>query len=191
MFQLPEEDRQLLLGIARVAVEAHLSGNSFQLPEIQYGIGSQPHGVFVSIHHGQELRGCIGNVMTDQPLYRTTARCAAAAATSDPRFAPITLDELPRVSFELSILSIPEPVSNLDEIEVGKHGLIVSEGSARGLLLPQVATQYRWNRNQFLAETCMKAGLHPNAWKEGAQIHCFTADVFGEEHIRHQHTATL
>ena len=189
MFQLPEEDRQLLLGIARVAVEARLSGKSFQFPEIQHGIGLEPHGVFVSIHHGRELRGCIGDVMPAQPLYRTTARCAVAAATSDPRFASVTLDELPRVSFELSILSIPELVRNTDEIEVGKHGLIVSEGSARGLLLPQVATRCRWNRNEFLAETCIKAGLHPNAWKEGAHIHCFTADVFREEHI-HQ-PATL
>jgi len=185
MFQLPEEDRRLLLGIARSAVSAHLSGNSLCLPEIHNGVASEPHGVFVSIHSGQELRGCIGNVTTDQPLYRTTARCAVAAATTDPRFAPVTLGELPRVSFELSVLSLPESVQNADEIEVGKHGLIVSKGSARGLLLPQVATQYRWNRNQFLAETCIKAGLHPNAWREGASIHCFTAAVFGEEHIPH------
>src|SRR5438045_2403095 len=106
--------------------------------------------------------------MTDRPLYRTTARCAVAAATTDPRFAPLTLAELPQVSFELSVLSIPESVRNIDEIEVGTHGLIVNKGSARGLLLPQVATQYRWNRKQFLAETCLKAGLHPNAWREGA-----------------------
>lgn len=189
MFQLPEEDRQLLLGIARKAVEAHLSGESLSLPEIQHGAALESHGVFVSIHNGKELRGCIGNVMTNQPLYRTTARCAVAAATEDPRFAPVTLEELPRVSFELSVLSIPEPVQNVNEIEVGTHGLIVSKGSARGLLLPQVASQYRWNRNQFLAETCIKAGLHPNAWNEGASVHCFTAAVFAEEHIHHPATS--
>ena len=126
--------------------------------------------------------------MTDQPLFRTVARCAVAAATTDPRFAPLMLDELPRAAFELSVLSIPEPVESVDEIEVGKHGLIVSKGSARGLLLPQVATQHHWNRNQFLTETCIKAGLHPNAWREGAIIHCFTAAVFGEEHIHHSAT---
>ena len=189
MFQLPEEDRQLLLGIARNAVAAHLSGNSLRLSEIQRGVAAEPHGVFVSIHHGKELRGCIGNVITDEPLYRTTARCAVAAATTDPRFAAVTLDELPHVFFELSVLSIPESVQNVNEIEVGTHGLIVTKGSARGLLLPQVATQYRWNHNQFLAETCIKAGLHPNAWKEGASIHCFTAAVFGEEHIHHPATS--
>ena len=183
MFQLPDEDQQLLLGIARNAVEAHVSGNSLQLPVIRQGIVSQRHGVFVSIHRGKELRGCIGNVMTDSALYRTTARCAVAAATSDPRFPPVTLDELPHVTFELSVLSIPEPVHNVEQIEVGKHGLIISKGPARGLLLPQVATQYRWNRNQFLAETCMKAGIDPNAWKQGASIHYFTANVFGEKLI--------
>jgi AmmeMemoRadiSam system protein A len=189
MFQLPEQDRQLLLGIARKAVEGHLSGDSPGVLDIQHGVALEPHGVFVSIHNGKELRGCIGHVMPDQPLYRTTARCAIAAATEDPRFAPVTLDELPDVSFELSVLSIPEPVQSVDQIEVGKHGLIVSKGSARGLLLPQVATQYRWNRNQFLAETCIKAGLFPNAWREGASIHCFTADVFGEENILHRATS--
>ena len=181
MFQLPEHDRRLLLGIARDSVQAHLSERSLRRTDIQSGIASEPHGVFVSIHHSSELRGCIGNVMPDQPLYRTTARCAVAAATSDPRFPSVTLQELPQVSFELSVLAIPEPVNNVDEIEVGTHGLIVSKGSARGLLLPQVATQFRWNRNQFLAETCVKAGLHPNAWRDGATIHCFTADVFGEQ----------
>jgi AmmeMemoRadiSam system protein A len=189
MFQLPEEDRLLLLGIARNAVESHLSGNSPGHPEIQNGVALGLHGIFVSIHNGKELRGCIGNVMPDQPLYRTTARCAVAAATSDPRFASVTMDELPEVSFELSVLTIPEAVHNVDQIELGKHGLIVSKGSARGLLLPQVATKYRWNRNQFLAETCIKAGLFPDAWREGANIHCFTADVFGEEHLRYRATS--
>jgi AmmeMemoRadiSam system protein A len=160
MFQLPEEDQQLLLGIARSAVGSHLSRRSPEVPEIRQGIALEPHGVFVSIHHGERLRGCIGNVMPDQPLHQTTARCAVAAATSDPRFAPVSLVELPDVSFELSVLSIPEPVSDLDTIEVGKHGLIVTRGAVRGLLLPQVATQFRWN-----------------------------AAVFGEEHIPYRATS--
>ena len=181
MFQLPEDDRQLLLRLARSAVDAHLQGIPLSLPAIDSGFLSQPHGVFVSIHRGEELRGCVGNMSPAQPLYQTTARCAAAAATEDPRFPALSLQELPEVSFELSILTIPERVVRFDEIEVGEHGLIVSYGAARGLLLPQVATQYGWNRNQFLAETCIKAGLHPNAWKEGAVVHSFTAHVFAEE----------
>jgi uncharacterized protein len=185
MFQLPEEDQRLLLGIARSAVQARLSRNTADLPEIPHGVAAEPHGVFVSIHREKELRGCIGNVVTDKPLYWTTARCAVSAATSDPRFPSVTRNELPYVSFELSVLSIPEPMQDIDEIEIGKHGLIVTQGSACGLLLPQVATQYHWNRNQFLAETSIKAGLLPNAWREGATIHCFTAAVFGEEHIHH------
>jgi uncharacterized protein len=189
MFQLPEQDQQLLLGIARNAVHAHLSGTSPDSPEIPRGVALESHGVFVSIHHGERLRGCMGNVMPSQPLHHTTAQCAVAAATSDPRFDPVSLDELPYISFEISVLSIPEVVNNPETIEVGTHGLIVTKGAARGLLLPQVATQYRWNRNQFLAETCIKAGLHPNAWKEGATIFCFTAAVFGEEHIPHRATS--
>ena len=104
MFQLPEEDRLLLLGVARNAVEAHLSGEPSGLPEIQHGVALELRGVFVSLHNGRELRGCIGNVMPDQPLYRTTAHCAIAAATSDPRFTSVTLHELPDISIELSVL---------------------------------------------------------------------------------------
>jgi len=189
MFQLPEEDQLLLLGIARNAVESHLRQSSPKPAELSQGIVLEPHGVFVSIHVGEQLRGCVGNVMPEQPLHQAAARCAVAAATSDTRFPPVTLAELPYVSFELSVLSIPEPVQNVDKIEVGRHGLIVTKGAARGLLLPQVATQCRWNRNQFLAETCIKAGLPPNAWTEGASMYCFTAAVFGEEHIPHRATS--
>jgi AmmeMemoRadiSam system protein A len=187
MFELPEEDRRLLLGIARHAVEAHLSGFPLNLSETRDGVSAEPRGVFVSLHKGTQLRGCIGNVVPNDPLYRTVARCAIAAATEDPRFSSVTLAELPLVSFELSVLGMPEPVQDVESIEIGKHGLIIGKGSARGLLLPQVAVQYRWNRNQFLSETCIKAGLHPNSWREDAAIHCFTADVFRDEHIHQPH----
>lgn len=183
MFELPEDDRRLLLGIARNAVAAHLSGSPFPLPEISHGVSAKPLGVFVSLHRGKKLRGCIGNVVPSEPLYRTTARCAVAAATEDPRFPPVSLEELPLVALELSVLGMPEPVHDVEAIEIGTHGLIISQGSARGLLLPQVAVQYHWNRNQFLAETCIKAGLHPDSWRENAAIHYFTADVFRDEHV--------
>jgi AmmeMemoRadiSam system protein A len=183
MFRLPEPDRRFLLNLARNAVQAHLSAIPLQLSAVHDGITCEPHGVFVSIHQGRQLRGCIGNVMPELPLYQTTARCAIAAATSDPRFPAVTLGELPLLSFEISVLSPPELVNTFEEIEVGKHGLIVSKGSARGLLLPQVPVEYGWNRNQFLSETCIKAGLDPNAWHEGTVIHSFTADVFGEDQI--------
>jgi AmmeMemoRadiSam system protein A len=188
MFQLREQDKQILLGIARDAVTAHLSGNRFQPANIESEILLEDHGVFVSIHNGTNLRGCIGNVMPDQPLHQTIARCAVAAATTDPRFRSMTLSELPHVSFELSVLGVPELVKNVDEIEVGTHGLIVSKGHARGLLLPQVATQYGWDRKEFLEETCIKAGLHRNAWKEGATIHRFTAEVFSETDVHQQNS---
>jgi AmmeMemoRadiSam system protein A len=187
MLELPEEDRRLLLGIARNALKAHLSGSPFHLPKIRQGLAAEPHGVFVSLHRGKQLRGCIGNVVPNDPLYRTVARCAVAAATADPRFSSVTLAELPLVSFELSVLGVPEPVQDVESIEIGKHGLIIGKGSARGVLLPQVAVEYRWNRKQFLSETCIKAGLHPNSWREDAAIHCFTADVFRDELIHQPH----
>jgi len=183
MFQLPEQDRRSLLRIARDAVKGYLSADDLELPQIDEGFLAQPYGVFVSIHRGQTLRGCIGNVSPKEPLHRTTARCAISAATADPRFPAVTPEELPLLQFELSVLSAPELVSNPEKIEIGKHGLIVTRGAARGLLLPQVATQYGWDRYQFLAETCIKAGVSRDAWRQGSDIYCFTAEVFAENHI--------
>jgi len=112
------------------------------------------------------------------PLYRNVSGCAIAAASRDSRFKPIKLAELPEVEFEISVLSPVEKVTDLSAIEIGTHGLIVSRGNARGLLLPQVAIQHQWSREEFLGETCRKAGLPPTAWKQGATVHRFTAEVF-------------
>ena len=187
MFQLTEEDRQLLLQIARDAVRAHLSGDPPQFPVVSSGVLTEPHGIFVSIHEGhegQQLRGCIGNIQPSGPLYRSAADCAIAAAVGDPRFMPMTIAELTAVEFEISVLSPLESMQDIREIEIGKHGLLISKRSARGLLLPQVATMYGWDREQFLQETCRKAGLRPDDWKEGATIQHFTASVFSERQFR-------
>ena len=150
---------------------------------------TESHGVFVSIHNGTALRGCIGNIHPAGPLYRTTAECAIAAAVGDPRFMPMAPAELASVEFEISVLSLMNRVKNIGEIEVGEHGLLISKGPARGLLLPQVATAYGWSRERFLQETCIKAGLKPDAWKDGAAIESFNAVVFDEKQFHHSLTS--
>ena len=180
MFQLTEQDQRFLLRIARDSVQSYLVNEPPGLPEVPAGVLTEPRGVFVSIHKDGELRGCIGNIHPSGALYRTAAECAVAAAVGDPRFMPLTLGEMPDVEFEVSVLSSMEPVENIADIEIGKHGLLISRKNARGLLLPQVATSYGWDREQFLAETCKKAGLSSDAWKDGATIHTFSAFVFGE-----------
>ncbi len=180
MFQLSELDQQLLLQIARNSVRSYLSGETPCLPSVPAGVLQEPHGIFVSIHKGHDLRGCIGNVHPAGPLYRSTAECAIAAAVGGPRFMPMTALELSGVEFEISVLSPMQRMHDVSEIEVGKHGLLISKKNARGLLLPQVATTYAWNRERFLEETCRKAGLKPDDWKEDATIQYFSATVFGE-----------
>jgi AmmeMemoRadiSam system protein A len=175
-----EADRRLLLSVARRALTAHVTGA--QVPETESNdVLLRPAAVFVTLHCQGELRGCIGHVEASEPLGRVVARCAVAAGTSDPRFQAVTPDELAQIYIELSILGPLEPISTLEHIEVGRHGLLVELGSHRGLLLPQVATEWNWNRETFIAQTCRKAGLAPDAWKTGAQIWRFDAEVFGED----------
>jgi len=181
-------DRQTLLKIARDAVTAHVGGATGlggpERPAPQGepadGLASRKSGAFVTIHHRGELRGCIGHIEAEQLLVRVVAQCAVSACSADPRFAPIAVDELPDIDVELSLLGPLEPVSGPAEIEIGRHGLLVSRGGSRGLLLPQVAAEWRWDAVMFLAQTCRKAGLPAAAWKEGAAIWRFEAEVFGE-----------
>jgi len=181
MFQLTDSDRQILLQIARNSVQSHLLSEAPGLTDVPDGVLTEPHGIFVSLHKRGELRGCIGNVHPAGPLFRSAADCAVAAAAGDPRFAPLALGELPDVEFEISVLSPMQHVHDVSDIEIGKHGLLISKRNARGLLLPQVATTYGWTRERFLQETCRKAGLRPDDWKDGATIESFSALVFGEK----------
>jgi AmmeMemoRadiSam system protein A len=181
MFQLSDSDQELLLQIAREAVWAHLAGQSPLVQEITSGVLSESHAIFVSIHKGSELRGCIGNVQPSDPLYRSAAECAISAAVGDPRFPPLTGREVSDVVFEISVLSTMERVYGIEQIEIGKHGLMISKRNARGLLLPQVAGACGWTPEQFLSETCRKAGLSSGEWRDGAAIFRFSALVFGEK----------
>lgn len=175
-----EPERRRLLNIARDAIVAHLGGLPAPAvtPDDPNGLRG---GAFVTLHAGEVLRGCIGHLERDELLVRVVARCAVAAASADPRFPAVTASELAELSIELSLLGPLEPISEAAQIEVGRHGLLIERGWSRGLLLPQVATEWRWDREQFLAHTCQKAGLPPTAWKQDARLWRFEAEVFGDE----------
>jgi AmmeMemoRadiSam system protein A len=174
---LTEEEGRALLSLARQAVRAAAAGTPLPDPEPATDRLRSPQGAFVTLRQGSLLRGCIGVVVSRESLAATVARCAAAAAREDPRFAPVTLEEVNDLEVEISVLETPRPVRDLDEIEVGRHGLLITHGSRRGLLLPQVAVERGWDRTTFLRETCRKADLHPDAWRDGARIEVFGAQI--------------
>ena len=180
MSRLTEDERKTLLRIARDSIAAKLRGQRGDPPEPPSPSLRQPVGAFVTLHKGRALRGCIGTFESRTPLYRTVHEMARSAAFGDPRFAPLAADELPEVDLEISVLTPMRRVQDLSEIQVGRHGLYVIMGFSRGVLLPQVATDYGWDRDTFLSETCRKAGLPRDAWKKGAEVHSFEAEVFGE-----------
>ena len=181
MLPLTDSDQRTLLRMAREALEGFL--NSGEMPPVgEPGEALlQPCGAFVTLRKGRNLRGCIGVTEAAKPLYLTVRECAVWAALHDPRFPPVAKGEVKGLNLEISVLS---PLFDItpDQVEVGKHGLFISHGALRGLLLPQVAEQWKWDREQFLAETCRKAGLPSNAWQHGARIRAFTALVFEEPH---------
>lgn len=175
----PDADRRRLLEIARLAIEAHTMKRPIPVPDLA-GVLTTRSGAFVTLQTGSELRGCIGHVEPDQPLGEVVPRCAIAAASEDPRFPPVTENELRRLVIELSLLGMLEPVCGAADVEISRHGLVVSQSGRRGLLLPQVAVEWGWNAEAFLAHTCHKAGLPRDAWKRGAKVWRFEAEVFAE-----------
>jgi AmmeMemoRadiSam system protein A len=176
---LDERDRTALLAIARRAITAYVNGAASG-PAQTTGDVDRPAGAFVTIHNHGELRGCIGHIAADRPLAQVVADCAVAASSADPRFPAVTAGELPNLDIELSVLGPLEPVDDPAEISVGRHGLVVEMGWHRGLLLPQVATEWHWDRITFLEQTCQKAGLPRDAWKTGAKVWRFEAEVFAD-----------
>lgn len=169
-----------LLGLARHAVEEAVAHG--RLPESipTAGILEERRGVFVTLHSGGRLRGCIGVIEPDEPLAHSIVRCAASAAHHDPRFAPVSVAELPLLEFEISLLS-PLFAIEPQAVEIGLHGLVVACGAHKGLLLPQVAVEHRLTREQFLEETCHKAGLPRSAWRSPeTHLRAFTCEVFSD-----------
>jgi AmmeMemoRadiSam system protein A len=187
MSSLADREKLFLLDFARRALVLGVEGSeSLAIPPVLEEIRKfhQPAGAFVTLRLRKRLRGCIGQLPSNIPLIRVVAHCAKAAALEDPRFNPVALDEINEIDIELSILSFPQDVKP-EEIEPGRHGLIVSRGSRRGLLLPQVAAEFHWPAQRFLEETCIKGGLAPSAWRENStRIQAFTAEVFSESSLR-------
>jgi AmmeMemoRadiSam system protein A len=177
---LSEADRRCLLQLARTAVVEAVSHQQLPKQIPQDGIFAVRRGVFVTLHVGGRLRGCIGVVEATEPLGDSIVRCAAGAALEDPRFTALGTEELGGLEIEISLLS---PLASIpaESIEIGHHGLLIALGSQRGLLLPQVATEHRFSREQFLAETCRKAGLPHEAWRNPeARLFGFTCEVISE-----------
>lgn len=170
--------RHALLALGRRALEASVLGEP--LPRVPAELDRPTNGVFVTLHCRGDLRGCLGTLDDDARLGPAVMRLAADVPREDHRFAPIAPHELPHVVIDLSILTPPEIVDDPAAIELGRDGLIVESGRRRGLLLPQVPIEHGWDRETFLAQTCVKAGLQPDAWRRGATLLRFQAEVFGE-----------
>jgi len=179
---LSKEAEEELLTIARKTLEEYFRVGKVPYFEVKNEVLKQKFGAFVTLKKGSRLRGCIGQIEADEPLYKVVSRMAIASAFNDPRFNPLSADELKEVTIEISVLSPFQKVKKVEEIEVGRDGLLVCRGPWSGLLLPQVAVEYGWGREDFLRQTCLKAGLEPEAWKdESCEIYRFSAQVFGEK----------
>lgn len=179
MAEFSQEERRQLLSIAREAVLAALDDRKLDLAPPSEHL-AEHRGAFTTLHIAGELRGCVGYVFPQHSLYRTVGETAVAAAFEDPRFIPLSRAEAPQLQFEISVLS-PLQTIDPDDVEVGKHGLVVTYGSRRGLLLPQVAFEHGWDREELLKQTCLKAGLPPDAWEHGAKVEAFTAEIFSDD----------
>jgi AmmeMemoRadiSam system protein A len=176
------EERALLVRLAHGTIAAALRGDPAkrdQPPPAGHPRLEERRGAFVTLHLGGMLRGCVGFIQPSRGLWQTVVEAALNAAFHDPRFLPVSEEEAPLLEVEISVLSPLAPIAPR-EIVVGRHGLVVSRGPHRGLLLPQVAVEQEWNALTFLEQTCLKAGLPPDAWKHGATLQAFTAEVFGE-----------
>jgi len=180
---LDQAQKKELLRIARNSIETFVKTGKVLNVTVNDARLNETEGAFVTIRKAGALRGCIGNIMGQGPLYKTVRDMAVAAASQDPRFAPVTASELKDIDVEISVLSKPRRVKDASEIQLGKHGVIVSEGGHQGVFLPQVADETHWSKEEFLSQLCsQKAGLPPDAWKKpDTALYVFTADVFAEE----------
>ena len=181
---LTGDEKRELLRVARNAVECAVEGVPMTLPaESSAGLQSSG-GAFVTLRLHHSLRGCIGYILSELPLVESVADAARKAAMEDPRFRPLSRQELPEITLEVSVLSPPRRVASPEDIIVGQDGLILEIGKRRGLLLPQVAEEYGWSREEFLEAVCEKAGVAAGSWRlHGAALSAFRAEVFHEEEM--------
>jgi len=175
--KLTRTEQKKLLALAREAINEYVRHGKYSIQEESDPALQSRQGCFVSIKINNTLRGCIGSFTSDKPLYKLVQEMAIAAATRDPRFYPMKPEDLNDYSLEISVLGPLNKITAPEEITVGTHGIYLEKNSCRGVLLPQVAVEFGWDRNTFLAQVCLKAGLKPDAWKEGADIYVFTAQI--------------
>lgn len=179
--ELTSNDKKELLAIARRSIELALKREYEDPPRPKSAALSEKAGSFVTLHRKEMLRGCIGFVEALNPLYLTVSEAAMSAALKDYRFPPLDEEELPEIEIEISVLTPPQPVKNIEEVVVGRDGLIIEQGIYKGLLLPQVPGEYDWDLNEFLEQTCLKAGLPTDAYQDPkTKIFSFQAIVFNE-----------
>ncbi|MGB4598448.1 MAG: AmmeMemoRadiSam system protein A [Trichlorobacter sp.] len=175
------KEKAELLELARGTIIATVKGQPLPVPAKPAKGMESLSGCFVTIKQQGQLRGCIGSFVSSRPLWQTVQEMAVSAATRDPRFYPMKPSDLADFSLEISVLSPLHRVQSVEEIKVGTHGIYLIKGHAHGVLLPQVATEYGWDRETFLRHTSLKAGLPENAWQKECEIYLFSAEVFGEE----------
>ncbi|MFP4083206.1 MAG: AmmeMemoRadiSam system protein A [Candidatus Aminicenantes bacterium] len=179
---LDEAQQKFLLTLARKAIRQYLESGKTLRVKIEDERLKAKRGAFVTLKVNHQLRGCIGYPLPHKPLYETIIEVAISAATQDFRFQPLTLEELSDTKIEISVLSLPKPVQDVKEIEIGKHGIMVSKGLNKGLLLPQVPEEWGWDLETYLGQGCLKAGLEQDEWKkEGCCIEIFSAQVFSDQ----------
>ena len=180
--ELNTREQQALLAIARQAIVHGVQTGQEYIEPREEKVLNQRNGCFVTIKQNGQLRGCIGNFQSELPLFKEVAQMAQASAAKDPRFYPLKENDLDNFTLEISVLSPLQKIEDIDEIEVGKHGIYIEKSFYRGVLLPQVALEHNWDRLTFLKQTCIKAGLPTDAWKaDDAEIYVFSAQVFAEE----------
>ncbi len=177
---LDAAERKALLAFARETIDRYLATGTVPLPRGLPGRARRPQGAFVTLRRGAELRGCIGRMSPDSPLGKTVGAMALQAAANDPRFPPVSAEELPKLTVEISALTPVKPVPGAGDIVVGRDGVLLSKGGRTAVFLPQVATEQGWSRGEMLDHLCRKAGFPAGCWKEGASFSVFQAEVFGE-----------
>ncbi len=181
---LTKNERKYLLSIARQSISSVFSGKDYK-PDIPKSKSLlEQRGVFVTLTINKKLRGCIGYIIGVKPLYEAVFDNARAAAFKDPRFYPLNQEEFKNVSIEITVLSPLKKIEHIQEINVGKHGILMKNNGFQGVLLPQVAIEYKWDRQTFLENTCIKASMSPDCWKDQkTEIYIFSGEVFDENNF--------
>ncbi|MFA7419193.1 MAG: AmmeMemoRadiSam system protein A [Melioribacteraceae bacterium] len=186
--ELNRDEKKILLSAARNSIISLFDKVKIETPNYEkYPVLKSHAGAFVTLTEHKQLRGCIGYIIGDQPVFKTVCEAAIQAAQFDPRFSPVIEEELKDISLEISILSEPFPLNSYDEIELGKHGLILEEKGRRGLLLPQVPIEHKMNKEEYLDAICQKSGLYKSYWRDKElKLKGFTATVFSEKEIEQE-----